>query len=53
MKPNAFSFAGTKDKRGVTVQQVTAERVLASRLAQLNKPGMTGFVLGDFRYIAF
>lgn len=34
--PKAFGYAGTKDKRGVTVQHVTLHRVSAERLAALN-----------------
>jgi tRNA pseudouridine13 synthase len=33
---DAFSYAGTKDKRAVTVQQVTAFKVADGRLAALN-----------------
>ncbi|KAK4631860.1 Multisubstrate pseudouridine synthase 7 [Fulvia fulva] len=32
-----FSFAGTKDRRGVTVQRVAIHRVLRQRIEQLNK----------------
>lgn len=47
LKPKAFGFAGTKDKRGVTSQRVTLHRVRASRLAKLKLHGMQ---VGNFRY---
>ena len=48
-KPSVFGFAGTKDKRAVTVQQVTAHRLAPGRLAGLNKALPPGLKLGDFR----
>lgn len=45
-----WSVAGTKDKRGVTCQRVTAWKVLASRLRALNKRLM-GIKLGNFKYV--
>lgn len=49
-KPNVFGFAGTKDKRAVTVQNVTAYKVRPQRLAQLNTAFRGGsLVLGNFR----
>ncbi|KAL7272555.1 multisubstrate pseudouridine synthase 7 [Rhizina undulata] len=49
-----FSFAGTKDRRAVTVQRCAAYRISAERLAALNKGGDNGLrdgcKLGDFRY---
>lgn len=48
-KPAVFAFAGTKDKRAVTVQCVTAHRVRPERMAQLNR-GLPGRLrVGDFR----
>lgn len=47
VKPSAFGFAGTKDKRGVTCQYVTAYRVSARRLCGLRLYGMA---LGDYSY---
>jgi tRNA pseudouridine13 synthase len=49
-KPNVFGYAGTKDKRAVTVQSVTAFRVRPQRLANLNA-AMKGnsITLGNFR----
>ncbi|GFR51215.1 hypothetical protein Agub_g13587, partial [Astrephomene gubernaculifera] len=44
-----FGFAGTKDKRGVTCQFVTAFKVSASRLAALNSR-LRGIRLGDFSF---
>ena len=49
MKPRAFSFAGTKDRRGVTVQRVSTFRKNADQLAFLNKD-MRGSRIGDFTY---
>ncbi|GJN33200.1 hypothetical protein PR202_gb21771 [Eleusine coracana subsp. coracana] len=36
VQPRSFGFAGTKDKRAITTQQVTLFKVHASRLAALN-----------------
>jgi tRNA pseudouridine13 synthase len=32
-----FTYAGTKDRQAITVQRVTAYRVTAERLAQVNR----------------
>ncbi|PTQ34315.1 hypothetical protein MARPO_0081s0042 [Marchantia polymorpha] len=37
VQPKSFSFAGTKDKRAVTTQQVTVYKQPAAKLALLNK----------------
>ena len=44
-----FQFAGTKDRRGVTVQRVAIFRVQADRIAKLNKFAR-GWRAGDFEY---
>ncbi|TPX68699.1 hypothetical protein SpCBS45565_g02925 [Spizellomyces sp. 'palustris'] len=49
MNSKTFSYAGTKDKRAVTTQKITACRVNAERLGHLNKC-LRGMALGDFRY---
>lgn len=49
MTPKSFNFAGTKDRRGVTVQRVSAYRVEAGRLAGLNK-SLRYAAVGDFKY---
>ncbi|KAI9368429.1 pseudouridine synthase [Aspergillus egyptiacus] len=49
MSPKSFQFAGTKDRRGVTVQRACAYRVTADRMAKLNKT-LRNAVLGDFEY---
>jgi len=48
----AFSFAGTKDRRAVTVQRCAAHLIKADRLAGLNNGeyGLRGARLGDFEY---
>ncbi len=43
-----FGVAGTKDKRGVTVQAVSAHRVDPARLAGLN-PRLRGMRVGNFQ----
>jgi tRNA pseudouridine13 synthase len=48
-KPRAFSFAGTKDRRGVTSQRVSTYRMRAEQLATLNRD-LYGAKLGDFKY---
>ncbi|KAI5205904.1 hypothetical protein AUEXF2481DRAFT_3198 [Aureobasidium subglaciale EXF-2481] len=45
-----FQFAGTKDRRGVTVQRVSAYRVAADRLAGVN-PTLRQARLGGFKYM--
>ena len=44
-----FQFAGTKDRRGVTVQRVAVFRVRAERIAGLNKLAR-GWRVGNFAY---
>ena len=44
-----FEFAGTKDRRGVTVQRVALFRVHADRVAKLNKSAR-GWRAGNFEY---
>eukprot|EP00043_Microstomoeca_roanoka_P004461 m.49832 g.49832 ORF g.49832 m.49832 type:complete len:697 (-) comp12504_c0_seq1:2188-4278(-) len=48
-KPKEISFAGTKDKRGITTQRMCIKRVRAPRLASLNRL-LRGVTLGDFTY---
>jgi len=51
LKVNAkvFQFAGTKDRRGVTVQRASAHRVEAERLAGQNRT-LRNAIVGDFEY---
>lgn len=44
-----FQFAGTKDRRAVTVQRCSAFRIQAERLAGLNKH-LRNARVGDFKY---
>ncbi|KAJ9605966.1 multisubstrate pseudouridine synthase 7 [Cladophialophora chaetospira] len=44
-----FQFAGTKDRRAVTVQRVSAHRIDAGRLAGLNRT-LRYAAVGDFEY---
>eukprot|EP00794_Sanderia_malayensis_P000513 gene513-1162_t len=37
VRPSIFSYAGTKDKRAVTIQQVCASRIDAKRLLSVNR----------------
>jgi len=46
---SALSVAGTKDKRGVTTQRVSARRTAARRLAAA-AAGVRGVRVGDFAY---
>jgi tRNA pseudouridine13 synthase len=48
-KPKDFQFAGTKDRRGVTVQRVAVYRIQADRMASLNKT-LNNSAIGDFKY---
>jgi tRNA pseudouridine13 synthase len=47
--PKQFNFAGTKDRRGVTVQRVSVYRVHADTLANLNRT-LRGSKVGNFQY---
>lgn len=49
MAPRSFQFAGTKDRRGVTVQRACVSRVFADRLAKLN-PALRNSAVGDYEY---
>ncbi|KAG0221126.1 pseudouridine synthase [Mortierella sp. GBAus27b] len=49
--PNkVFTIAGTKDRRGVTCQWVTAHKLKAERLSGLNK-SLRNMRLGNFSYV--
>lgn len=50
VKPNLFTFGGTKDKRGITSQYVTVSKVEASKMASLN-PKLFGIKVGNFKYV--
>ncbi|OCK84249.1 pseudouridine synthase-like protein TruD/Pus7 [Lepidopterella palustris CBS 459.81] len=49
LQPKAFQFAGTKDRRGVTVQRVSAKRVHARTMVQMGK-NLWNAKVGDFKY---
>ncbi|KAG7253643.1 hypothetical protein CRUP_008600, partial [Coryphaenoides rupestris] len=49
LRPNLFSYMGTKDKRAITVQEIAVLRITAERLSHLNKC-LTNFKLGNFCY---
>lgn len=49
VRPNVFSYMGTKDKRAITVQEIAVLKITAERLAHLNKCLMN-FKLGNFSY---
>ncbi|XP_049412425.1 multisubstrate pseudouridine synthase 7 [Solanum stenotomum] len=46
----SFGFAGTKDKRAVSIQRVTVFKQQASKLAALNKR-LIGIKVGDFCHV--
>eukprot|EP00698_Gefionella_okellyi_P015679 TRINITY_DN4441_c0_g1_i1.p1 TRINITY_DN4441_c0_g1~~TRINITY_DN4441_c0_g1_i1.p1 ORF type:complete len:633 (-),score=118.94 TRINITY_DN4441_c0_g1_i1:3-1901(-) len=48
LKPGTFAVAGTKDKRGVTTQRVTAHRIKAERMIGLDLFSMR---VGNFSYV--
>ncbi|XAR63613.1 tRNA pseudouridine(13) synthase [Bertholletia excelsa] len=50
VQPRSFGFAGTKDKRSVSTQQVTVFKQYASRLAALNEK-LIGIKVGDFCHV--
>ena len=47
MKPNAFQFAGNKDRRAVTSQRVSVYRVFPDKLASLNR-SLRNAKVGDY-----
>ncbi|XP_061772861.1 pseudouridylate synthase 7 homolog isoform X1 [Nerophis ophidion] len=49
LRPNMFSYMGTKDKRAITVQEIAVLKITAERLAHLNKCLMN-LKLGNFSY---
>ncbi|KAJ7515119.1 hypothetical protein O6H91_23G071800 [Diphasiastrum complanatum] len=49
-QPKSFGFAGTKDKRAITTQRVTAFKQSALKLAALNKR-LYGIRVGNFCYV--
>lgn len=49
IKPSAFQFAGTKDKRAVTVQRVSVYHVFIDRLVAAGR-SLRGAKIGNFEY---
>ncbi|KAK9318874.1 pseudouridine synthase [Lipomyces orientalis] len=49
MKPKSVTIAGTKDRRGVTVQRASIAHTPVERLVSLNK-AFRDIILSDFRY---
>ena len=49
VRPSVFSYAGTKDKRAITVQLVCAQRIDAGRLSSLNSR-LRSMSVGSFSY---
>ncbi|TNN75981.1 Pseudouridylate synthase 7 [Liparis tanakae] len=49
LRPNVFSYMGTKDKRAITVQEIAVLKITAERLAHLNKC-LINLKLGNFCY---
>lgn len=50
IKPQAFQFAGTKDRRGITVQRVSVYRVFADRVIAAGKT-LRNAKLGNYEYL--
>jgi tRNA pseudouridine13 synthase len=50
LKGKTFGFAGTKDRRAITAQRISASGIHAERLAGLNKNRMNAFKFGNFEY---
>uniref|UniRef100_A0A2C9KC34 Uncharacterized protein n=1 Tax=Biomphalaria glabrata TaxID=6526 RepID=A0A2C9KC34_BIOGL len=50
VKEGLFQYAGTKDKRAKTTQEVTANRIHPKKLAFLNKM-LRNMAVGNFRYV--
>jgi tRNA pseudouridine13 synthase len=51
LRPNVFTWAGTKDKRAVTTQLVTAFKVFPEKLIQINSVPNTGIQVGNFKFV--
>jgi len=51
MNQKIFSYAGTKDKRAITAQKMTAFKVPAETLRNLIKTGKDTIALGNFKYV--
>ncbi|KAL2093854.1 hypothetical protein ACEWY4_011166 [Coilia grayii] len=49
LRPNVFSYMGTKDKRAITVQEIAVLKITAERILHLNKCLMN-LKLGNFSY---
>ncbi|XP_075996852.1 pseudouridylate synthase 7 homolog [Genypterus blacodes] len=49
LRPNMFSYMGTKDKRAITVQEIAVLKITAERLAHLNKC-LVNLKVGNFCY---
>lgn len=49
MKPRSFQFAGTKDRRAVTVQRVSVERVLINPMISAGRTLRNAYI-GNFEY---
>lgn len=49
MRPQSFQFAGTKDRRGVTVQRVSVFRVFADRMASVGHT-LRNAKVGNYEY---
>lgn len=49
VKPNIFSYVGTKDRRAITVQEIAVLKISAQRLAHLNK-SLMNLKLGNFSF---
>ncbi|KAA8573068.1 hypothetical protein EYC84_003601 [Monilinia fructicola] len=48
--PKDFAYAGTKDRRAVTTQRISAFRHHATNMAEMNKKLRYGTKIGDFKY---
>ena len=49
IKPKDFQFAGTKDRRGITVQRISVYRVLAERMMDAGR-SLRNAKIGNFEY---
>ena len=49
MKPRSFQFAGTKDRRAVTVQRVSVERVYVNHMISAGRTLKNAYI-GNFEY---
>lgn len=52
VQPRSFQFAGTKDRRGITAQRVSAFRIPAERMVDVGRT-LRNAKVGDYEYLPY